>query len=82
MFSQMGGQRVAVESSGAVPLDRILKVGVRTLPDVAALASLEGRQLSILAWHYHDDDVPGPDAAVHLELAGLPADARNPRLRH
>ncbi len=25
--------------------------------------------LSVLAWHYHDDDLPGPDAEVSLELA-------------
>ena len=27
-----------------------------------------------MVWHYHDDDVPGPDADVHLDIAGLPAD--------
>jgi xylan 1,4-beta-xylosidase len=24
-----------------------------------------------MVWHYHDDDVPAPDAAVELALAGL-----------
>jgi xylan 1,4-beta-xylosidase len=27
----------------------------------------------VLVWHYHDDDVAGPDADVSLSLAGLPA---------
>ena len=30
----------------------------------------------ILAWHYHDDDVPGPDAEVTLELDRPPRDGR------
>ena len=45
--------------------------GVRVKPDVSALASLDQNKLAVLAWHYHDDDVPGPDADVTLDLAGL-----------
>jgi xylan 1,4-beta-xylosidase len=26
----------------------------------------------VLIWHYHDDDLPGADAAVDLALTGLP----------
>jgi xylan 1,4-beta-xylosidase len=26
----------------------------------------------VLLWHYHDDDVPGPEAAVELSVTGLP----------
>jgi xylan 1,4-beta-xylosidase len=74
MFSLMGGQRVAATSSGAVPLATVLRDGVRGAPDVSALASRDGRRLCVLVWHYHDDDVPGPDAAVTLTVAGLPAD--------
>jgi xylan 1,4-beta-xylosidase len=82
MFSRMGGQRVAVQSSGEVALDTILKDGVRGAPDVSALASLDRNRLSILVWHYHDDDVPGPDAAVDLAVGGLRASQREARLRH
>ena len=45
---------------------------VRGKPDVSALASLDKNKLAVLVWHYHDDDVPGPDAAVDLTLDGLP----------
>jgi len=72
MFSRMGRERVAAESSSQVPLDTVLTEGVRAAPDVAALASREHGRVSVMAWHYHDDDVPGPDAAVELTLAGLP----------
>jgi xylan 1,4-beta-xylosidase len=77
MMSKLSGQRVAVTSSAEQSLDTILESGVRgPQGDVAALAILDARQLAVLVWHYHDDDVPGPDAAVLMELAGLPAGDR------
>jgi xylan 1,4-beta-xylosidase len=82
MFSRMAGDRVAAVSTAAVPLDAILAGGVRGAPDVAALAGLEASRLSVMAWHYHDDDVPGPDAAVRLELEGLPLRDGRLRLAH
>src|SRR6187455_449020 len=72
MFAMMSGRRLAAESSGAMALEEILRRGVREKPDVAALASLDENKLSVMAWHYHDDDVTGPDAAVELKLASLP----------
>jgi xylan 1,4-beta-xylosidase len=73
MFGLMGGQRLMVESSGAVDLDSIESRGVRDKPDVAAVASLQDGKLCVLIWHYHDDDVPGPAADVELSLKALPA---------
>ena len=72
MFSKMSGRRLPAESDGAIPLEEMVKSGVRTRPDVAALSSLDKNKLCVLAWHYHDDDVAGPDAAVELVLSGLP----------
>lgn len=71
MLGKMGGQRIAADSSASVPLDAILKDGVRTAPDVAVLASAQERKVAVLVWHYHDDDVPGPDANVTLDVNGL-----------
>jgi xylan 1,4-beta-xylosidase len=82
MFSRMSGQRVATASSGEVPLDAIIKDGVRGAPDVAALASLDAKRLCVMVWHYHDDDVAGPDAAVALTLAHLPVLAGSVRVTH
>lgn len=76
MLSKMSGQRLAVESDGAVPLDNLLQEGVRTRPDVSALASLDENHLYVLAWHYHDDDLPGAEAEVRLTFQGLPPDVR------
>jgi xylan 1,4-beta-xylosidase len=82
MFSRMNGQRVAVQSDAAVPLDAIIRSGVRQSPDVSALAALGTNQLTVLVWHYHDDDLPGPSANVSLALAGLPAEAKSATLTH
>jgi xylan 1,4-beta-xylosidase len=82
MFAKMGGQRVTASSSAEVALDTVLTEGVRGAPDVAAFAGLEGRRLSVMAWHYHDDDLPGPEAAVELEVAGLPAAANRATATH
>ena len=80
LFSRMGGQRVAVNSSGEVLLDVIMRDGVRGAPDVSALAGLEPRKISVLVWHYHDDDVPGADAAVEITLDHLPPEAVRAKL--
>jgi len=71
MFSQMTGERLHAESDHAVPLETILRTGVREKPDVSALATLDQRKLTLLVWHYHDDDLPGPDAAINLVISGL-----------
>jgi xylan 1,4-beta-xylosidase len=82
MFGKMSGQRLRVESDGAVSLDELLKGGVRSRPDVSALASLDVNQLFVFVWHYHDDDLPGPDAEVELALNGLPWPDGEVRLQH
>ena len=80
MYSRMGGERVATESNSAVPLDSIVAHGVRENPDVSALASLGGHKLAVMVWHYHDDDVAGPDANVSLQLTGLPLEQGEARV--
>ncbi|HEV2695943.1 MAG TPA: beta-xylosidase [Verrucomicrobiae bacterium] len=71
MFSRMGGQQLAVTSDGAVALDDIRRHGVRSQPDVSAIASRFKNKITVLVWHYHDDDVPGPDAQVDVQLDGI-----------
>jgi xylan 1,4-beta-xylosidase len=71
MFAKMSGQRLPASSTGEVPLQQILASGVRNRPDVAAVASRDGGRISVLIWHYHDDDIAGDDAAISLEVSGL-----------
>lgn len=76
MLGQMRGDRVETESNKRVSLQEVLNDGVRGDPDLDAMAVLGERELSILVWNYHDDEVSVPGIRVHVELSGLPADAK------
>jgi xylan 1,4-beta-xylosidase len=76
MFAKMPGTRVVAESDGMVPLDAILRSGVREKPDVGVLASRGDDKLAVLLWHYHDDDVTGPAAETTAAVTGLPGDVK------
>jgi len=73
MLGRMSGDRVAVESIGALPLELVRDTGVRDRPDINALATRATRAIAILVWNYHDDDVPAPAAEVDLTVEGVPA---------
>ena len=80
MLGRMGGDRVAVESTGGRPLADLLEAGVRERPDVNALASRNGQSISVLVWNYHDDDVPRDPADVELTIEGVPG--KEARMTH
>jgi xylan 1,4-beta-xylosidase len=81
LFSHLATEQVAASSTAEVPLEDIVAHGVRGKPDVGVLATRSDTgSLRILLWHYHDDDIPGPDAEVTLTIQGLSA-ARSPRAR-
>jgi xylan 1,4-beta-xylosidase len=80
MFGRMGGHRLAVDSTGALPLAAVREIGVRLSPDVGALASRDDRAVSVLVWNYHDDDLPAPPAEIDLTIDGV--GARRPTLTH
>jgi xylan 1,4-beta-xylosidase len=73
MAGLLHGERVEARSSGAVDLDAILTAGVRGGPDIDALATRAEREIAVLVWNYHDDDVAVASSPVHLEVAGVPA---------
>jgi xylan 1,4-beta-xylosidase len=80
MLGMLGGEWVAAVSSHALPIQRILTAGVREQPDVNAVATRDAKGVSVLAWHYHDDDVPGAAATVALTIGGWPTEGAT--LRH
>jgi xylan 1,4-beta-xylosidase len=82
MFSMMSGKRLAVTSSGEISLDTIVSQGVGQRPDVSALASRDGNKVSIMIWHYHDDDIKGDRAQVELTLNDFPEIASAVQLNH
>jgi xylan 1,4-beta-xylosidase len=83
MAARMHGDRVAIDSSGAIPVAAIQSGGVRgATPDVDAIAVRSGNEISILIWNYHDDDLSGPEAAVQLQISGLPPAAKKATMKH
>ena len=80
----MSGERVEVESDGAVPLDVIRETGVRGAPDVDGLATVNGRRAMVMVWSYQDSqDMVREDPAVETRVAvsGLPTGVKHVRVR-
>ena len=71
LFDRLRGERVTAVSDAQVSTDDIIARGVREQPDVGVFASRDGNRVKVLLWHYHDDDVPGPDAEVSLAVGPL-----------
>jgi xylan 1,4-beta-xylosidase len=82
MAGMMSGERVETESDGRIPLDAILKSGVRQAPDVDAFATKGLRESAVLVWNYHDDDLPAESAKVRVTIAGIPAGVKRVLLKH
>ena len=82
MMSKMDGQRISAHSSNSIPLEEIISKGVRGSPDVGTLASRNDKQIAIMVWHYHDDDLVGPDAAIELKVGGVPESVKTARVSH
>ena len=72
MLGMLGGDWVKVESSGAQTLSKMLQEGVIDAPDIDSMATRRTRELDILVWNYHDDDVGAAPAAIRLKIDDLP----------
>src|SRR5262249_49151271 len=70
MLGMMNGQRVSAESTAALSLELVRDGGVRREPDISAMASRRERDVSVLVWNYHDDDLPSDPADVELTIRG------------
>jgi xylan 1,4-beta-xylosidase len=73
MFAKLGSRKIAAVSTGQIPLEDIVANGVQgARADVGSFATrdADGR-VAVLLWNYHDDDVPGADAAIQLSISGL-----------
>jgi xylan 1,4-beta-xylosidase len=82
LLGRLSGDRLAVTSSGARPLDDILANGVRGQPDVDALAAIDGERIQILVWNYHDDLVDAEPVPVTLSVSVPPEFGANATVTH
>lgn len=72
MLGKLNGEWVETTSSQGLTLEQIMAEGVRGDADVNAVATRDADGVSILVWHYHDDDVAGPEAEINLTVGGWP----------
>jgi xylan 1,4-beta-xylosidase len=87
MSGLMAGRRVATTSTGQIPLDDLVKTGVRqasdpAVSDVDAFATKADHEAAVMVWNYHHDDLPAPAADVTVTVAGIPAGVKRVLLEH
>jgi xylan 1,4-beta-xylosidase len=74
MFGLMSGDRVQVSGDLHYDFLAVRDSSVRgEKPDVNALAATDGKTTAVMVWHYHDDNLPGPDVRIEIEIDGLQA---------
>jgi xylan 1,4-beta-xylosidase len=81
MLGLLGTTRLKVKTDSAVSATQIQTSGVRNQPDIDAIATRpisipNNREIDVLVLHYQDEDLPAPDAAVDLAIAGIPETAK------
>jgi len=70
MMGKLGGEWLSSESSHRRDIEDIMSHGVRDNPDVNVVATRDDKGVSVLVWHYHDDDEAGPDADISISIDG------------
>lgn len=76
MLGTMRGERLRLDSSGAIGVDALEKSGARENAEVSGLATGTDHEISVVIWHYHDDATTRPAADVQLTVNGLRASAK------
>jgi xylan 1,4-beta-xylosidase len=82
MFGMMSGERVRTESTGSIPLDTLVAMGVRQQPDIDAFATVAGKGAAVLLWNYHDVNQPAPAVPTTVTISGIPAGVTRVLLQH
>ena len=82
MAGMMKGDRVKVESAGGLGLDKILAAGVREAADIDGMATRADREMAVLVWNYHDDELGAAPAAVRVAMNGIPKAAARVLVQH
>jgi len=82
MAGLMTGHLLNTESSAAISSSTIASNGVAASSTIDALATRSDRSITVLIWHYQDEDVPGPEATISLVISGLQSDVTRVQTRH
>jgi xylan 1,4-beta-xylosidase len=76
MLGLLGTTRLPVKNQQAISASQIEVAGVRAQPDVDAIATRKDREVDVLLFNYHDDDLAAPSSSIHLAVSGLPVGAK------
>src|SRR3954468_16271491 len=82
MLGVIGGDRVEATSSAALETDQIVSTGVRSTPDIRAIATRTEHGVEVLIWNYHDDDLPSASSSIQLTISELPVEIQRALLEH
>ena len=82
MFGLMRSQHLETQSSAALETDRVVREGVRGMPDVRAIATRNDQEIDVLVWSYHDEDVASQPASIELTVNGMPPSLEYASLEH
>ena len=82
MFGLLGQQRLEASSTAALSGEAIIREGVHNQADINLIATRSGRQIALLIWNYHDDDISRAPAAIDLMIRGLPRELDRGVLEH
>src|SRR5215471_1807657 len=75
MFGLLTNERVIVTSSGSLSTENVICDGVRSQPEINAIATRKDHEIEVLLWNYHDDDLPADASPIELTITGLPTTA-------
>ena len=82
MLGLLGPQRVNATSSAALSSEDVVENGVSGNPDINAIAARREREMEVLVWNYHDDDVPFSAATIDMVISNLPPEAKRILVEH
>jgi xylan 1,4-beta-xylosidase len=76
MLGLLGTTRLAVQNKDAIQLDQVEANGLRTQPDIDAIATKKEHEIEVLLLNYQEDDLSASSAPVQLAISSLPVEAR------
>jgi xylan 1,4-beta-xylosidase len=81
MFGLMPQTRLEVGNDDHFTADQIIAQGVRgNKTDIHGIASKNEREVAVMLWNYHDDDIQTSPATIDLILKNIPA--KKVRIHH
>lgn len=82
LLGMLQGNRIALTSTGALGIARILEKGVRDEPDIDGLATATDESVQVILWNYHDDMIPVEPASVRLRVKAPASNPSRARIVH